>query len=157
MYFLVQPPIAEPAPPAVQPPHPFVRRFYVLFNLQGPVDMLNHGVREFIVEQMRGRLIGGMILRSKLPDYGQCIIIRASGTRSELELFENIVLPMKAADGRVYWEYSKTYKPEEPLSELISHEFIIGQSNRGATRGPHSNPMYDNNSEKSSRTGKSSK
>lgn len=104
---------------------------------------MERGVREYIGNQMKGRPIGGMIYRSTLPDYDQCLIIRASGTPGALELFENTVLCLKDEEDRIYWEYSKVYKPDEPLPELISYDFTIGQSTRGAVRGPNSDPKYD--------------
>ena len=147
---------APPPPPlvhhVVQPvsAFPYLRRFYVLFNLQRPAEMLKHGVRDFIVKQMAGRPIGGMIYRSLLPDYGQCIIIRASGTPDALNLFENSVLRLKDTESRIYWEYSKFYKQDEPLEDLINYDFTIAQSTRGAVRGPKSDQKYDNKSERQS-------
>ncbi len=149
--------VPPPVPPVIQPVYPYLRRFYVLFNLQRPAEMLERGVREYIANQMKGRPIGGMIYRSTLPDYDQCLIIRASGTPGALELFENTVLDLTDEEGNDYWECSRVYKPEEALTKLASYEFTIGQSSRGAVRGPNSDPKYDNKSEKSSKTGKSSK
>jgi hypothetical protein len=35
-------------------------------------------------------------------------------------LFENGVLRLKDEEDKIYWEYSKIYKPDEPLLDLIS-------------------------------------
>ncbi len=119
--------------------------------------MLSHGVRDFIVQKMKTRPIGGSIYRSNLQDYGQCIIIRAAGTRQSLESFETEVLSMTDDNGDAFWEYTKQYKPDEAIYRLSTYTFTIIQSTRGAIRGPNSNPVYDNQSDKSANTGKSSK
>lgn len=150
-------PLPLTAPSVQQPNFPYLRRFYVLFNLQRPAEMLERGVRQYIVNEMKGRPIGGLIYRSQLPDYGQCIIIRASGTPDALESFENAVLCLKDEEGNIYWEYSKTYKVDETLGELIAYTFSIGQSTRGAESGRNSDPAYDNKSQRTSNTGASSK
>lgn len=145
------------APPPVPATPIYVRRFFVLFELKRPADILKYGVREYIVYKMTGRPIGGLIYRSTLPDYGQCIIIRASGTHESLDLFENDILTITDDSGNTFWEYTKAYRPDESLRNLPSYNFTIGQSNYGAKRGPNSDPKHDNQSEKSSQTGKSSK
>jgi hypothetical protein len=120
--------------------------------------MLERGVRQYIVDQMSDRPIGGLIHRSYLPDYGPCLIIRVSGTPVDLKLFENSVLYLTDEEDRSYWQYTKVYKPDESLAKLISVGFSIGQSTVDATRGPNSDPQYDHKSEQSStKTGRSSK
>eukprot|EP01040_Poterioochromonas_malhamensis_P006895 gene6895-7435_t len=137
-----------PLPPA---PLPFLRRFYVLFNLKRPAEMLERGVRDYIVSQMRGRAIGGMVYREKLPSYGQSVIIRACGTREALRSLETSVL---SRDGNEYWEWdvdTPMYRDCE-VEHISSHEFSIAESRRGAICGANSDPKNDNKSEKSSRT-----
>jgi hypothetical protein len=152
LLFIV-PAIAQaPLPPA---PLPYLRRFYVLSSLKRPAEMLERGVRDYIGSQMRGRAIGGMVYREKLPSYGQAVIIRACGTREALRSLETSVL---SRDGNEYWDWdvdTPMYRDCE-VEHISSHEFSIAESRRGAMCGSNSDHKNDNKSEKSSRTGKSS-
>lgn len=121
--------------------------------------MLANGIRDLLVEQFAGRRIGGIVFRAALDGYSsdsQCIIIRACGEEEELSKMEDEVLTLTDESGGPYWQYSTTYRAEERKKELTTHDFNIAQSTYDAICGQHSDPQYDNKSQKRSASSRSS-
>jgi hypothetical protein len=134
----------------------YLRRYYVLFNFTEPAGLLTYGLRDYLSQNFIGRSLGGNVFRTELKDYGQCIILRVTGLPEEHEKLINEVLGKKNAEGQMFWEYTKQYKPDEWLPSIPTTDFSITQSSKGAIRGRNSDPSRDHPSEKSTQTGKSS-
>ena len=129
--------------PSITPPLPYIRRSYILYALHRPESLLEHGIRDYVVDAVRGIYIGGYIRRVVNSAFGdQCIEIRACGLPEDLARFENEVL---RPNNDVYWIWEIFPKhSDEHLRDLPTRKFQIIQSGRGAISGPKSNTKNDN-------------
>lgn len=132
------------APWAHQSSAPFQRRRYVLSGFSVPPGLLEHGLRQFIVQQMTGRPITGAVNRARLDEVGQCIIIVATAPPEVLDSMEVQVL------GSDYWSDWQMTHCDPRFSMSTNRGFNIIQSLYGSICGPNSDPQHDNKSEKAS-------
>ena len=131
---------------------PYIKRTFVLYDLNRPPGMLPRGIRNHILTSMKGRLIAGSIRGVKaIDEFGhQCIVIKATALESDLELFEDQVLKLKDKYFDSFlWKYSKTYVEDQRFAALTDFTFNITQSGYGFIKGDDSDEIGDNKSEKS--------
>ena len=107
---------------------PNERRRYILSGLAAPPGLLTHGLRAFIVEQMRGRRVEGSVKRANLDEYGQCLIVVAIASPHDLNVMEEQVFPSE------YWA-DWCRKDQVPRQTLSNHQFSIVQSLFGSVCG----------------------
>ena len=128
-------------------------RHYILHNLKGPCDMLAYGVRQYIVDAMKGRPVSGSVSRF-VTAYGQSIVIRACGLVSSLKSVEAF---LSSKSDYWDWVWDEGLFPDKVVRAFSSYTFDITQSRRGALRGPNSDPKHDNKSGNLSHLSKSSR
>ena len=127
----------------------YLRKKYVLFNLTMEAKLLQNGIRSYIVQQMKGRLIEGSVVRAFSDEYGQHLILFATAEPEALDKLEDHLI----YDGR-YWSDFDDSSPAQPRNKLSHGNFMICQSHRRAECGPNSDADYDNKSEISSQKSK---
>mgnify|MGYP003386877748 FL=1 len=134
------------------PVYAYERKKYVLFNLTMEAKNLQHGIRDYIVDQMKGRHIEGSVLRGYSDEYGQHLVLCVTGEPETLETLENDLI----YDG-TYWLNFDNNFPIQPRRKFTHGQFSICRSFRGAECGPNSDAEVDNRSEHSASRAKSAK
>lgn len=54
----------------------FDLRTYIIYNINAPKGLVVHGIRTYILQEMRGRIVGGSVQRICTEEYGQCIRLK---------------------------------------------------------------------------------
>jgi len=127
---------------ATAPRADYLRKRYIISDLQLSPGTLEHGIRDWVLRQMTGRPVSGYVRRAYLEGYGQSLIIVAISTPLQLQLLEDELLSLTP-----YWGDWTQDSNSDSRPDPGQHTFVIAQSLKGATSGPNSEGIYDNASD----------
>ena len=88
--------------------------------MKAPEGLLEHGIRDYIKEQLRGRPLSGSVKRSYNSDLGQHLILNLYGKFGSHLVFENEFLASFENQGYWIWITIETEKiPKLPITSFI--------------------------------------